>query len=379
MKTIHEVCVVGGGNIGHALIASLKAERVTLFTTHPEKFSNEILCFNQKNDGKIVKRRKLDAVSNEPGDVISMADLLLFTVPSNVLGGIIGKLRKYISPNCILGFIPGSGGKEFLSFDLLNYKNIIFGSQRVPFSARILEYGRSVYSPSNRKELRVGCIPNHNTEEISGIIYNLLGISVIPMPNYLNVTLTPSNQVLHTSRIYSVLKNFKNGDFYDREISFYKGWDNYTSEILLKANDELQECCKKLLRLNLNGIASLRDHYEISNILGKNDCEKLTNKIITLPYLSNGFPMKQIRYKYIPDLTSRYFVEDFPSLCTVKSFCEICGIKTPTIDAILKWYCGLMNLLYFKENEFSGDDLKDLLLPQNYGIKTIEDIYNFYI
>ena len=82
---------------------------------------------------------------------------------------------------------------------------------------------------------------------------------------------------------------------------------------------------------------------------------------------------------YIPDFQSRYFTEDFPfGLCIIKGFCYIADVNTPYIDEVLKWYEKISYQEYFTETGFNGKDLENTAVPQMFGIKTKQDVYNFY-
>jgi hypothetical protein len=361
------------------LIACLRTKdiKVTLFTSRPHEWHDEIESLNTVT-GQIT-RGKLALATDNAAEVIPNADMILFTIPSNAIKDIFGKIKNYISEGTIIGFIPGTGGKEYLCSDLLKKSCIIWGTQRVPSGTSIVEYGKKVHSLGNRKDLRIAAMPRDTTGEICVLMHELLDITTVPLNNYLCVTLTPSNPILHTSRLYSILKEYRIGDMFDEKISLYKKWDDASSRILIGCDTELQNCCKKLNRLDLTAVLSLKVHYEIEGAAGKDDFEKMTRKISSLPFLKDSIPMIPVHDKYIPDLQSRYFLEDYPyGLCIVKSFCVICGIESPNIDIILRWYSNLFNKEYFIGNNFTGRDLLSLPLPQNYGIKTPEDIYTFY-
>jgi hypothetical protein len=375
---IREICIVGGGNMGHYLIAVLQNKlRVTLLTSRPNEWQNEIELCNTTN-GEVLKG-KLALATDNTADVIPNADMILVTVPSHAVNGVFQKIKPHITANTIIGFIPGTGGKEYLSFDLIDKGCTVWGSARVPSGTSIVKYGKRVNYLGNRKDLRIAAVPYEKTDAICILMNELLGITTIPLDNYLCVTLTPSNQILHTSRLYSILKNHKRNDLFDEKISLYKKWDNESSEILLGCDSELQDLIKKIDVLDLSGVLSLKEHYEIATQTGKNDCERMTNKISILPFSKDSIPMIQLDNKFQPDFQSRYFLEDYPyGLCIVKSFCVICGVESPTINRILRWYSEFFGKMYFVENDFIGKDLAELPLPQNFGIKNVESIYTFY-
>lgn len=191
------------------------------------------------------------------------------------------------------------------------------------------------------------------------------------LPNYLNVTLTPSNPILHTSRLYSIFKDYNSKKGYDEPPLFYEEWNNESSEILIKCDNELHNIISKLDEIDLSHIKPLLEHYE------SHDAISLTNKIksirgfkgLTTPSIfENG--------KYAPDLNSRYFTADFPyGLMIIKAFGIIANTKTPMIDELLRW----IGKNYIDELGNLAIDSKELTLPQNYGIDSIEKVKKIYL
>ena len=381
-KRIKTVCIIGAGNEGHYLMplnAANKELTVNVLTSNSSNFNKTIKSTNV-NTGEITEGN-INIVSTNPEDVIPCSDMIIFTVPHNACALYLEKIYSYTNPGTFIGFIPGTGGIEFLTKDFIQKKKcIVFGSQRVPSGTKVTERGASVNSLGNRKDIRIASTNPNYTEDICSFISNILSIKTIPLPNYLTVTFTPSNPILHTSRLYGLFHDYREGMEWDMCLSFYKAWDEYSSDVLILCDSELQECCRRLSKFDLKGVKSLKEHYEIDTAQGKNDVERMTNKIRTLQYLKDNAPMcKNSNDKFIPNLTTRYFTEDFPyGLCILRSFIGIAGVNCPMIDNVLNWYEKLFGLEYFINGTFCGKDLQSLPLPQNYGIKSIDDIYSYY-
>nr|WP_268064265.1 hypothetical protein [Clostridium estertheticum] len=53
-------------------------------------------------------------------------------------------------------------------------------------------------------------------------------------------------------------------------------------------------------------------------------------------------------------------------------------VKTPFIDKILMWFESFFGVEYYVNGSFVGKDLKGLPLPQNFAIKSIEDVFAYY-
>ncbi len=85
--------------------------------------------------------------------------------------------------------------------DAISKGAIVFGLQRVPSVARLEKYGECVCATGYRKELYVAALPSKYTKEVCSLLSDGLQMQCEPLPNYLNLTLTPSNPILYTTRL----------------------------------------------------------------------------------------------------------------------------------------------------------------------------------
>ncbi|MGI6084178.1 MAG: NAD/NADP octopine/nopaline dehydrogenase family protein [Acetivibrionales bacterium] len=369
------ICILGGGNIGTLLMADLSQDKrvsVRLLTTNPAKWCKVIEVYN-KNEN-IEFTGKLDIVSNNPADVIPDADIIISTVPSHAFFDILNRIEVFIKEGAWVGIMPGSGGCEFYLKKLIERNCIIFGFQRVHGIARIKTYGKSVYNLGKKNELYIASIPSEMSSIVANVIESFIRIKCTPLTNYLAVTLTPSNPILHTSRLFSLFGNKPKDYIWENELEFYCDWTDADSQVLFACDDELQKFCNAIKDIDLSAVKSLKDHYESYSI------KEMTGKIKSIPaFRGIKAPMVSKKHGFAPDYGSRYFIEDFPyGLCIIKSFCYISKIDTPMIDQILGWFENLYDLEYFINSEFIGKDLAKLPIPQNHGIYSIEDIIRYY-
>ena len=269
------VCIIGGGNVGTLLageIGSNEEVNVNVLTSKASLWGKFIEIYDSEDN--LQKVGKINLVSSNPEEVIPNSEIIISTLPSNIAHKKMPELFKYMNPGTKLGFMPGSGGKEFYSRELLNKGITIFGFQRVSAISRIKKLGKSVYNLGKKKELYISAIPKEDSKNIANMIEKLLNIKTSIVPNYLNITLTPSNPILHTTRLYSILKNNNNNLCFKKEIYFYKEWDDDSSRELLLCDNELEKILNKLRNININvsGIIPLKKYYEHSI------AEKLTKK-----------------------------------------------------------------------------------------------------
>ena len=371
------VTVVGGGNLGTLLSAKLSLNddiSTTLFTNNSLNFSSEIEVFDEENQTTFVSNKI--AVTNDYAVALGNADVVLCTYPSFLREDFIKVASEYIKATALLGFVPGSGGVEFMTTDLLEKGVCIFGLSRVPYICRVKEYGKSVISKSKKQEIFVGAIPQKRTKHVADVIENLLGIKTTGLSSYLAVTLTPSNPILHTTRLYSIFKDYSKGFIYENVPLFYEDWTEFASKLLVDCDTELQEICKKLSHYNtleIRDIPSILAHYQVVDSL------ELTKKIRSIPSFKKiTTPMVKQSNGFEPDFSSRYFTEDFPyGLAIIKAIGLLIRSQTSTIDTILDWYSTLIEEHYF-DGITLGKDVSKCGVPQKYGINHLEDFIAIY-
>lgn len=382
-REIRTVCIVGAGNEGHYLMAFIGSDpeiRVNVLTSNKEGFGEYVDSFNVQN--QVTTRGKLNKVSENAADVIPDADMVIFTVPSHIYRLYIDSVYESVSEGAVIGFIPGTGGVEFLFRDYIEKKNcLLFGSQRVPSGTKVEKRGSLVHALDQRRDMRIASLPHSVNADVCDFFHGTLGITTINLPNYLSVTFTPSNPILHTSRLYGMFNDYEEGMEWDKILSFYKEWNTLSSEMLLGCNQELQDCCKLLKEFDLSGVASLVDHYEIYGVEGKDDVERMTNKIRSLIYLKDNAPMeKKENGKYIPAFNSRYFKEDFPyGLAILRDFCFVCGLPTTHMDIVLSWFDKVTSYGLYMDGNLDGEGAAKLPLPHNNGLASRDDVVNFYL
>lgn len=236
-----------------------------------------------------------------------------------------------------IGVVPGNGA-EFHFAEHVKRGAILFGLERTHDVARLRERGKSVYTLGRKAGIQVAAIPRRMTHAVAEDMRALLGMPTAELHNYLVETLTPSNPVLHTSRIRSLFSDWHEGMTYPRNFRFYEEWDLPSAELLLACDDELQGLCCKLERvfgLELGEVKSLREYYESPTP------EKMVEKLTSIPAFKGLLsPMKEIGPgEWMPDFDSRYFRADFAfGLKTILDIAHLVGVHMPNLDESFSWY-----------------------------------------
>ncbi len=355
------ITIVGGGNIGtqFAVHCAEKGHNVIIYTSEPELYDGYLCIVGE--DGVTTHEGSIMLATKDPEIAFSSAELIMVTVPATVMKKIADLIYEYSDENTIIGVVPGNGGSECAFRKCIKRGNVFFGIERVPAVARLLQKGRTVKSFNYRDELHVAAMPKKNVEKCAMLIEGIFDIRTTVIPNFLNLTMTPSNPILHTTRLRTLFKNWHEGMVYDSVPLFYEQWDDESSELLFACDDEVQKICRALPEFELKYVKSLKEHYESSTI------QSMTKKISSIESFKGlTTPTVEIHGGLVPNLHSRYFTADFSyGLTIIKQVAEFAGVKTPNIDDTMDWY----KRIAVESNEFQFRD---------YGIVTKGDFERFY-
>lgn len=328
------VTIAGGGNIGtqFAVHCAEKGHEVTIYTSKPEVFASCLEIVNET--GEIIQRGRIVLATNDAEKAFRFADLIFVTMPANRMRDISKLIYDHTGSETIIGVVPGNGGSECFFKQCIERGNVFFGIERVPAIARLVKKGKTVRSTGYRNELHVASLPKMYAEKCASIVEGIFDIKTTTVPCFLNLTMTPSNPILHTARLRNLFGDWHEGKTYDHVPLFYEEWDDASSQLLIECDEEVQSICHALSGFNLKFVKSLRDHYESATV------EDMTKKLSSIAAFKGlTAPTIQVGNGLIPDLHSRYFTADFSfGLTIIKQVADFAGVLTPNIDETMAWY-----------------------------------------
>ena len=370
-----KVCIVGGGHIGTTLTCYIKKThpqyQVCLYTRRPQNFLDEIKCNDiESNESYIVRP---DVISDNPSFSANDADIVFIALPHFAVEKAFSDIAPFVSSNAMIGVIPGGGGREFFFKKYFSDKQTLFGFQRVPFTAKLHEYGKETNLKSWKPFSVVGTLQNGRIDKVCEMIESC-GLKTRQATNYLEIALTPTNPILHTSRTFELFGSYKRDHKFKEKSKFYVGWSDKASKTMLSMDMELHCLLDAISGLDTSAIRPLSEHYESPTV------EAMTAKINTIATFQSVYaPMKQIEDYYVADTSSRMFTEDFPwGLAVIRSYFDYFDIPAPTMDIVLSWFANYMGLEWYKDGHFIGSDLKKTGVIQNYGISTVKELLSVY-
>ena len=348
--------------------------RVTLLSSKPACFDGTIQYID--NNTKKTFEVKGCRVTDDYEEIVKGKEMIFITLPTFMIKETVEKIIDYLDENVPVGFCPGAGGIEHLAKEFIDKNITFFGFDRVPFVARIKEYGKCVEA-SIKKKVRIASIPRDKNVEIAKRLRDLFPMEIGVLDNFLNITLTPT---LHIARIFDLFGEVDKNYIYKRNILFYKEWSDNASELCFKLDEELHKVCDFLVEegISLKDVIPYPIHYESPTP------KMLTYKLRNISSLETiKSPMIEVRKEeWIIDWASRYFTESIPyRLCIVKGLALLCGVPVKMTDTVLQWYERMSGKQYFFfENNTCklGKDIYESTAPQVYGINSVQDIKSFY-
>lgn len=357
-----KITIVGGGNIGtqFAVHCAEAGHDVKMFTSTPQMFEHHLMIVGE--NGEITHEGDISLATNDPDTAFREAELIFITMPPTQMEWIAQTITQNIGSAPMIGVVPGNGGWECAFRACIERGCVFFGIERVPAIARLVRKGKTVRSVGYRSELHVASLPASRVGKCCEIIQSVFGIPTCPIPSYLNLTMTPSNPILHTTRLRTIFRDWHPGVIYDYVPLFYEEWDDASSTLLIACDEEVQEICRQLPEFQLGYVKSLRIHYESPTV------EDMTRKISSITAFK-GLPTPAVKTDegYIPDLQSRYFTADFSyGLSVIQQIARLTGISTPNIDATILWYKKIA--VSVKEFSYAA-----------YGIRTRNELEQFYL
>lgn len=348
------IVVIGAGDVGMLMAADFahnSQNSVTLITAHPQTDSTTLSVYNP--DETLAFKANIAALTSDY-DAIAQADVVFITHPTFMLEQTAQRILPYVHPGLWIGVVPGAMGEFYFQQHLAKGARLV-GLQRVHAVARLHDETNSVYALGRKPELFIAALPARYTQQAQEMCEYLFNMPVKALPTYLVETLTPSNPILHTSRLFSLFKDWQPGVTYPENILFYEGWTDDASETLIAADAEVQALCRTIEErsgLNLCDVRSLKDHYESPTAAA------MTYKISHIPAFAGlTSPMKPAQClsdsnnkteteqgectscAWIPDFSSRYFVADFAyGMKAIIDIARLMDVPTPTIDTMWNWY-----------------------------------------
>ncbi|MDD6252762.1 MAG: NAD/NADP octopine/nopaline dehydrogenase family protein [Bacteroidales bacterium] len=325
------VTICGGGGLGHTcagMFSRLDGIRVNMLTSRPEKWNRTFEV--TRPDGEVLIG-KLSSVTSEPEAVIPSSDIVLLCLPAYLVEETLEKIVPFLGAGTAVGTVVSNSGFFFCCHSILPADTPVFGFQRVPYVSRVIEYGRRASLLGDRPEIIVAEENVKDRDSFAVLLERLFAEKVVFADSIYEVTLSNSNPILHTGRLYTMWKDWDGKPFPERGY-FYREWTVEASRLEIEMDREFFSLLE-VLGVSTEHIDTLLVHYEAE------DAEGMTAKIKSIESFKNiESPMVEVEGGWEPDFNSRYFTEDFPyGLRMIYELAHRNGVSCPNIDKVFEW------------------------------------------
>ncbi|KAK3091432.1 hypothetical protein FSP39_019846 [Pinctada imbricata] len=398
------ILVCGGGNGAHciaAIAARTQPEAdisvLTLYADEAERWSksleqNPLKGIRVHKDGTTDEfDTKPKLVTKDPSVVVPSADMIFMVVPAFAHEQYLKALAPYVKDNTILVGLPTKCGFEFQCRSILGDKTktcSIVSFETLPWACRILEFGTSIKILGTKDTIGASVLKGSEcTLEKSDILDKIQRVfgefpKILPVQNYLAIILM-SDACIHPPIMYGKWGKWDGTPLSEKPL-FYQGVDEVAADYLTKVSNEVVATAREIARqqsgVDMKDVVPLIDWYKNHYSDQLVDDSSLMRALQTnKAYDGLIHPMKETSDgKFVPDFSYRYTSEDIPfGMVVLKGLALLAGVDTPVMDEVLAWAQGKLGKEFIVGSELEGKDLPQSRAPQNYGFKTVDDLFKF--
>jgi len=357
------VVICGGGRTGHlsaVLFKQVPGVRVSLLTGNVDA----VAAYQQH--GALTVRMpegpaltaSLDAFGADPAPILADADIVIITVPAHVRPALLASITPHLPADkpVYVGAIPGFCGFDWLAEHALAARPdvVIWGMKDVAHTAFELEPGVSVRMGGTKSALYVATHARESDAARTALLMHLQRLytsSVELLDDYLEITLTPGNPIMHSSVVYGLIGPY--AQWHDKAFAQRLCWWTDCPELgayfLERSDEENQRLCKAIeqrLGVSLSSVKPLKqeiieayadqiaDHGTMLSVLRTNRAYDAIEAPLVPAADQSG---------YVIDKTHRAFHEDVAyGLSLLVEMGRRLAVPLPHIEEIFHWNVSYM-------------------------------------
>ena len=355
------VTICGGGRTGHlnaVLFSRQPGVRVSWLTSNPAVVGGAAGGIVARlPDGSALPGEPAQ-VGTDPASAVRHADVVVITVPADARPAVLRAIGPHLRRDrpVYVGAIPGFCGFDWLAADILaNRPNaVIWGLKDVPHTAFDLVPGRSVRMGGAKQRLHAATHRRESREaraELAAHLGRLFEAPVEMLQDYLEITLTPGNPIMHGAVVYGLVGPY--GQWRDRTLpEDFCWWTDcpelgaYFLERCDAENQALRRAAAGHFGIDLSSVKPLGT--EIIEAYG----DQIADPATMLTILRTNRAYAGIRAPlvhdpaaggFVLDRTSRTFREDVVyGLGLLVRMAAGLSVAAPYLDEIHRWALGYM-------------------------------------
>lgn len=350
--------IVGGGSSAHVLIPFLSGAdlEVNILTRRPTEWSQEVELQLQSIHGELKETFKgsLTKISDKPAEVIPQADFIILCMPVCKYRIALHGLAPHLEKNkaVFVGAIYGQAGFNWMvgeieqKFELSNVTTFAVGL--IPWICRVIEYGK-VGVTYGCKEINVVAVsPPEQFRTLDDLFLKnicerwLKKGAFRQSANFLSLTLSVDNQIIHPSRCYGLFLSH-GGRWANKEDVpyFYRDYDERSAALLGELDGDYSKI-RDVIRARYpdRDFTYMLDYLALERLSYQSENTDIRESFTTSLTLGAIKPptVHQENGEWAIDTNHRFFTDDIHyGLCIAKWAADQLGLAVPTIDRIIEW------------------------------------------
>ncbi len=399
-QVIKEVTIVGGGSSAHVLIPFLSGAgfNVNILTRKPKEWSQKVDVQLHSIHGELLEEfsGSLKKISNDPAEVIPQSTFVILCMPVSKYRLALHNLAPHLAKDkeVFVGTIYGQAGFNWMvdeikkKFELKNITTFAIGL--IPWICRIIEYGK-VGVTYGCKDLNVVAVspPNRFAELNDLLLKNLCERwlkkgSFVQADNFLSLTLSVDNQIIHPSRCYGLFLKHGGKWVNKKDIPyFYHDYDQKSADLLQELDADFSKIRDSIkAKYPQKNFKYMLDYLGLERLSYQSESTDIRKSFTTSLTLGAIKPptVRLESGEWTIDKNHRFFTDDIHyGLCIAKWFADQLALDVPTIDSIIDWAQQLRNEKIIEGNKLllNSESLTSEFMsgiPPVYGLNSIDDI-----
>ena len=202
------ICICGGGSLGHVcagVLASHPGVSVRIHSRQPERWADTLRIVDPA--GKTYVGR-LATVTADYARAVADCQMVFLCLPGYAIAPTLQALAPHLPAGCSVGAIVGSTVFFLHAHQLLPADTPLFAFQRTPFIARTDSYGQSALLLGYKPAVELAAERFPDAEAFRAQVEQLFVTPTRLLNNFYEASLTNSNPILHTGRLYTMWANW---------------------------------------------------------------------------------------------------------------------------------------------------------------------------
>lgn len=350
------VTVCGAGRTGHlnaALFARQPNVRVTWLT------GDAVLARQGAPDGIAIHWPDGTIETGHPDRVtddaraVTEADIVVLTVPAQARDAVMARIAPHLGRDnpVFVGAIPGFCGFDWLAArHLCDRANVVvWGLKDVPHTAHERQLGRAIRVGGAKERLSVATaagVDPRLQHDLRAHLERLFAVPVDLLADYLEITLTPGNPIMHSAVIYGLIGPY--GQWHGRPLPEDLCWWSdcpelgaYVLERMDAENQRLKSVAETRLGIDLASVKPLKT--EIIEAYGDQIADSRTMlSVLRTNRAYAGIPAPLVHDAMLGgpviDPGSRAFGEDIAfGLTLLVEMADRLAVDVPHMREVLTW------------------------------------------